>query len=107
MPGGMRFDSKDIREMPLHMQEQVGVALLAQMAHGSEGKQLGDSPSAKATPVAGRKVRVRKLCFPSQAAAWRYLRIRALLRSGSVCGMTLRREGAYIRSVSYLVMEEF
>ena len=107
MSGGMRLDSKDIREMPLHMQEQVGVALLAQMAHGSEGKQLGDSPPAKANPVAGRKVRVRKLCFPSKDAVWRYLKLRAMIRDGSVCGMTLHREGACIRSVSYLVMEEF
>lgn len=35
MNGGMRFDNDDIRALPLHMQEQVGVALVAQIAQAN------------------------------------------------------------------------
>lgn len=56
MANGMRLDSEQLREMPLHMQEQVGVALVNQMA--------------QAVPVAGREekqpaaVSVMKKCDP-------------------------------------------
>lgn len=63
MSGGMHFESVDIRKMPLHYQEQVGTAILAQLA--------------QTRPVAGKrnkplKARVKRLCFPSLKAIDRY-----------------------------------
>ena len=63
----MRLDNNDIRAMPLHMQEQVGVALVAQMA--------------QANPVAGSEKRpkektpVRRLSFRTARAAQRYQKL--------------------------------
>ena len=72
----MRLDNDDIREMPLHIQEQVGVAIAANLA--------------QANPVAGRgekrsiKVPVRILRFPSPGAAARYKALRDAAREGVI-----------------------
>lgn len=50
MQGGMRLDNDDIRALPLHMQEQVGVAIANQMA--------------QAVPVAGREEKKALKCDP-------------------------------------------
>lgn len=71
MPGGMRIDPK---ELPLPMQEQVAVKMLAQVS----------APS----PVAGgkkpRKVAVRRLVFPCPGAAARYQELRQKVRDGKL-----------------------
>lgn len=71
MSGGMRIDPK---ELPLPMQEQVAVKMLAQAS----------APS----PVAGgkkpRKVAVRRLVFPCPGAAARYQELRQKVRDGKL-----------------------
>lgn len=58
MPGGMRFDNDDIRALPLHVQEQVGVAIANQMA--------------QANPVAGREEKTMLKCDPRAFARCPY-----------------------------------
>ena len=100
MSGGMRFDNDDIRALPLHMQEQLSTALVAQMA--------------QAAPVAGQqekrpgvKVRVRRLRFPTSEAFLHYLAIRDLEKSGKAADIILHKKGDYIGKIIYTVTEEF
>ena len=72
MSGGMRIDPK---ELPLPMQEQVAVKMLAQ--------------ASAPNPVAGQekktvKVSVRRLVFPSWLAAGRYKELRQKVRDGKL-----------------------
>ena len=71
MSGGMRVDPK---ELPLPMQEQVAVKMLAQVS----------APG----PVAGgkkpKKVAVRRLVFRSWLAAKRYKELRQMVRDGKL-----------------------
>lgn len=85
----MRLDNDDIREMPLHIQEQVGVAIAANLA--------------QANPVAGReekrpmKVPVRILRFPSPAAAARYKALRDAAREGVIYDLeTVQHDGCTV-----------
>ena len=75
MSGGMRVDPK---ELPLPMQEQVAVKMLAQVS----------APS----PVAGgkkpRKVAVRRLVFTSWLAVGRYKELRQKVRDGKLMYLT-------------------
>lgn len=72
--GGMHIDPK---ELPLSMQEQVGVKIVAQLA--------------QAVPVAGQsekrtaqKVTVRRLRFPSTQALARYYALKGIARDGDI-----------------------
>ena len=72
MSGGMRIDPK---ELPLPMQEQVAVKMLAQ--------------DSAPNPVAGQekktvKVSVRRLVFPCPGAAARYQELRQKVRDGKL-----------------------
>lgn len=87
----MRVDPK---ELPIPMQEQLASKILAQM------------PMEPA--VAAKKVRVRKLRFPEIKDKWRYIYLRDLVRNGTICDLVLHLDdaGEYVRSFTYLVMEE-
>lgn len=71
MSGGMRVDPK---ELPLPMQEQVAVKMLAQVS----------APSSVAGGKKTRKVAVRRLVFPSWLAAGRYKELRQMVRDGKL-----------------------
>lgn len=98
MSGGMRIDPK---ELPLHYQEQVGAAILAQIM--------------QAAPVAGRKeisVRnkqpVRRLVFVNDRAAARYRILRKQAESGAICELLLHTdELGRVNCFTYTITEEF
>ena len=94
----MRIETKEIRGLPLYLQEQMGVALVAQME--------------QANPVAGNEKRprektpVRRLRFRTARAAQRYQKLRILARTGIIIDLVLSTDGEYVRSFTYLVEEE-
>lgn len=97
----MRFDNDDIRALPLHMQEQVAMAFVAQ--------------PAKANPVAGReakpsasKVHVRRLRFKNSRAAQRYLQLWEESRNENISDLVMHMDEKFqICRFTYCVMEEY
>lgn len=96
MQGGMRFDNDDIRALPLHMQEQVGTALVARMA--------------KTLPVAGReekgsdrKVTPKRLRFMGERAAERYRILRDAAKQGVISEVGVMVQNGYICAFTYRV----
>lgn len=103
MGGGMRLDNDDIREMPLRIQEQLGTALVAQMAKAAQAAIRIGEQFDQANPVAGReekrpmKVPVRILRFPSPAAAARYKALRDAAREGVIYDLdTVQYDGCTV-----------
>ena len=98
MSNGMRIDPKGL---PLHMQEQVGVAIAASLA--------------QATPVAGReemplrqKTHARRLRFRNIHAARRYLTLREEERNGEISDLVLHMNENYvIDRFTYCITEEY
>lgn len=91
----MRIDPK---ELPIPMQEQLAEKILAQMP-------TRDTAAEEIRPI---KVRVRRLRFPALKDKWRYLYLRDMVRDGKICDLILCLDdaGEYVRSFSYLVVEE-
>lgn len=87
----MRMESEDIRNLPLHMQEQVAMAFVP--------------PVAEPAPVAGLKI-LRRIRFPNKRAARRYLELRELATQGFIDAVTVHVEDGIVRSVSYVVTED-
>lgn len=79
MSGGMRIDPK---ELPLHHQEQLAAAILAQIA--------------KAAPVEVREETIKrtakKLVFVNDRAAGRYRILRKMEASGQVRNLKLQKD---------------
>lgn len=97
MAGGMRLDNDDIRALPLHMQEQVAMEIVAQ--------------SAKALPVAGReekrpckKVTAKRLRFTGARAAERYRVLRDAARQGVISELGVLVQDGYIYAFTYRVV---
>lgn len=73
MQGGMRFDNDDIRALPLHMQEQVGTALVAQMAQANpvaapEEREPKEMPMKKCDPRVFARCPYRASCISADQA---------------------------------------
>lgn len=73
--GGMRFDGDDIRRMPVHMQEQVGAALVARFEQDTHGGEV------KKAPI---RVAARKLHFLDAKAVERYMVLKDAVREGVI-----------------------
>lgn len=91
----MHFDHDDLRALPLHMQEQVGVAVLAQIE--------------KNQPVAGREMKpplrvpVKRLCFSGARAAARYEILRDAARQGVISELDAVTYDGYVVSLTYRI----
>lgn len=98
----MRLDNNDIRALPLHMQEQVGVSLVAQISRENMRKGLGIDPAAN------QKVHVRILQFKNKQAARRYLALREADRNGLLSELVLHMNEKYrVHKFTYTKTEEF
>lgn len=95
MAGGMHFDHDDLRALPLHMQEQVGVALVAQIE--------------KNQPVAGREMKpplrvpVKRLCFSGARAAARYEVLRDAARQGVISELDAVTDDGCVAALTYRI----
>ena len=120
MAGGMRLDNDDIRALPLHMQEQLGTALVVQMAQVNDDlrKHLGvvsPAQALQAFQVAGReetphrqKTHVRRLRFRNIHAARRFLTLREEERNGEISDLVLHMNENYaIDRFTYSITEEY
>lgn len=90
MSGGLHFESEDIRQMPIHMQEQVAMSLIPQ-------KQ-------EPRPVAAQKVRVRRLCFGTPAGIDRYMVLKDAVREGVIVNLELKEYDGRIVAFIYNVI---
>lgn len=98
MNGGMRIDAK---QLPLRHQEQVAVAILAQIT--------------QTPPVAVReeecvkeKLYARRLEFVNDRAARRYRILRKQAESGLICELLLHKnEQGLIDCFTYTITEEY
>lgn len=93
--GGMHIDPK---ELPLSMQEQVGVKIVAQLA--------------QAAPVAGCDERspvivtVRKLIFPERWALCRYYALKMIQKEGMITRPVPVTTGARVTGIEYRILRE-
>lgn len=98
MNGGMRIDP---RQLPLCYQEQVGTAILAQLA--------------QAPPVAVREEKrlrnkqpVHRLLFINDRAAARYRILRKQAESGAICELLLHKnKQGLINCFTYTIAEVY
>lgn len=88
----MRMESEDIRNLPLHMQEQVAMAFVP--------------PAAEPAPVAGKKVTVRRRRFYNKRSARIYRELRALAAKGIIDVVVVNEEHGIVRSVFYVMTED-
>lgn len=77
MPGGMRFDTNDIRALPTAYQEQVAVKMAAELAKAAHVAEHDGDCKANVS-------KVRRLCFPSDRAVERYRVLRDAVREGVI-----------------------
>lgn len=98
MSGGMRIDPK---QLPLHYQEQVGAAILAQLTQ--------TSPVAGREEVAVRIKRpVRKFIFANPRAAARFRVLSKQAASGAICELLCHKNAqGLIDRFTYTVTEEY
>lgn len=93
MTNGMRFDNDDIRALPLHMQEQVGVEIAARMAEGNAREALGVVSPSQTHLVAGHRIKppllvvVKRLCFTNTNGLERYQMLRDAVREGVISNL--------------------
>lgn len=99
MNGGMRIDPK---KLPLRYQEQVGAALVAQLAQAAPVAGREAKPS-------GQRVHVRRLRFKNTRAAMRYLQLREEDRNGTISDLVLHmnEKKFVICRFTYCVKEEY
>ena len=90
MSSGLYFESEEIRQMPIHMQEQVAMALIPQ----------AQTPP----PVAAQKVRVRRLCFGTPAGIDRYMVLKDAIREGVIVNLELHEYDGRIVAFTYNVI---
>ena len=98
MNGGMRIDP---RQLPLCYQEQVGAAILAQIAQAP-------SVAVREERRVRNKQPVRRLVFSNDRAASRYRILRKQAESGAICELLLHKnKQGLIDCFTYTITEVY
>ena len=94
MPGGMRFDTNDIRALPTAYQEQVAIKMAAEIAKAAPVAEC-------ATDCKARSAKVRRLCFPSDRAVERYRVLRDAVREGVISDLRCETYNGQVCAFTY------